>query len=77
MVIASDQLLPEDMIRAAGEAVTSDVIHQDARCAAGMNVLHYVVLQPVLLVQKGQNTMKKLLQLMVKTGANMNAQVIR
>lgn len=75
LVLDSDQVMPDDMVKIAGNIVISDVIHQDTRCSAGMNVLHYIALQPVLL-NKDQNTMKKLMELMIKTGPDVNAQVL-
>jgi hypothetical protein len=45
-----------------------------AICPAGMNVLHYAVLQPALLTGT-TNTMLKLLNLALKLGPDVNRQV--
>lgn len=74
MVLACDEVMPEEMVKMAGNLVISDVINADFRCGAGMNVLHYIALQPVLLLNKEQNTMKKLMELLIKI-SNVNAQV--
>jgi hypothetical protein len=74
-MLASDGARAEVMIKLAGSLVVSDVVHLNARCPAGMNVLHYIALQPALLISKDPNTMKKLMELMIKTGADINTQV--
>jgi hypothetical protein len=75
-VLASEGVMPEDMIKLAADIVISDVVHLNAQCPAGMNVLHHIALQPALLLTKDRNTMRKLMELMIKTGAEINTQVM-
>ena len=72
MALAKPRQLPEDMVQAASDAACSGLLQGDPRCGAGMNVLHYIALQPVLLLTRGQNTMRKLMELYLKTGPDVN-----
>lgn len=43
-------------------------------CPAGMNILHYIVMQPALLTER-RNATLRLIDLAIKLGPNVNGQV--
>lgn len=49
----------------------------DVRCGAGMSALHYVALQPRLLLAPGKNVTVKLLDLLLRLKPDVNGQVQR
>lgn len=48
----------------------------DTRCGAGMSALHYVALQPRLLLAPGKNVTVKLVELLLSLNPDVNGQVL-
>ena len=62
------------MLDALQSAVLSCKLDGSATCSAGMNLLHYLALQPILLTGKG-NMMLKMLRVALKLRPDINAKV--
>lgn len=64
----------EGMIAAITQVLITGKFFGDARCSAKMSILHYITLQPDLMLRE-TNLMLRLLKLVTKMQPNMNGQV--
>jgi hypothetical protein len=64
----------EGMVTAITQVLISGKFIGDTRCSAGMNIIHYLALQPDLLTHES-NIMLRLLKLIVKMKPDVNGQV--
>lgn len=65
----------DDLIQAVSSIVISNKFPGDTRCPAGMNALHFIAVQPQLLLRPGRNLAFKLMELVLKMGPDVNGQV--
>eukprot|EP00892_Ulva_mutabilis_P007108 jgi/Ulvmu1/476/UM001_0484.1 len=72
LALAQPGIPPEHMVATASGLVCASLLQGDPRCGSGMNVLHRLALQPALMLTRGQNTLRKLMELYLKTGPNIN-----
>jgi hypothetical protein len=75
IILPADGVEDESIVQALSSVTVSNKFQGDARCSAGMNVLHYVAVQPQLLLRPSQNLALKLIDLLLKTGPDVNGKV--
>ena len=73
-ILPAEGVTADIMLNAVTQAVISGHFKGDARCSAGMNILHYLAIQPDLLLGSG-NLMLKFAKLLAKCTPNFAAQV--
>jgi len=73
-LLPSDSVSGKQLLEGFQALVLAGTFDGAVVCPAGMNILHYIVMQPALLTER-RNTMLKLLDLAVKLSPTVNGQV--